>query len=120
MQLFSLHGRSNRARYIWHTLLDGLVVAALLFLIFGGALGGLSMGGGPLTVLFAVLAAWMVLIAAFAAELCITVRRLHDLNRSGWQWLLSFVPFVNLYIWILLIFEPGTQGPNRYGPDPLN
>ena len=63
--------------------------------------------------------AFAIFIAAFLAEVCVTVRRLHDLDRTGWRWLLSFVPFVNLYIWCMLVFEPGTDGSNRYGEDPL-
>ena len=119
MQLFSFDGRANRARYIWHTLLDGFVVVFLIFLIAGGALAGMSLGGGVGLAWLAALAAWTIVLAACFAELAVTVRRLHDLDRTGWQWLLGFVPLLNLYIWFLLIFQPGTHGANRYGADPL-
>ncbi len=52
--------------------------------------------------------------------LAITVRRLHDCNRSGW-WLLSFLTVVGmapLVYWLVL--DGGTHGPNRFGPDPGN
>jgi uncharacterized membrane protein YhaH (DUF805 family) len=45
----------------------------------------------------------------------ITVKRLHDLGRSGWIAVLAFFPFLNLLTIILLSALPGTQGPNRYG-----
>ncbi len=47
------------------------------------------------------------------------VRRLHDVNQSGLLTLLIFVPFVNLLLFLYLLFAPGTQGPNKYG-NPIN
>jgi uncharacterized membrane protein YhaH (DUF805 family) len=46
------------------------------------------------------------------------VRRLHDLDRTGW-WLL--IVFTIIGVIVLLIWDciKGTNGPNRYGPDPL-
>jgi uncharacterized membrane protein YhaH (DUF805 family) len=121
VDLFSTHGRTNRAPYFWHTLLDGFVVVFLLFLLTGGTVGLMSIGadGGGVIPILATIAWFGIIFAAFLAELCITIRRFHDLDRSGWQWLLSFIPLVNIYIWFLLLFEPGTNGPNRYGEDPL-
>lgn len=46
----------------------------------------------------------------------ITVRRLHDLDRSGWWMLLFFVPLINLFVWIYILLFPGTRGSNQYGP----
>ncbi|MCH3949548.1 MAG: DUF805 domain-containing protein [Acidaminococcus sp.] len=47
------------------------------------------------------------------------IRRVHDLNKSGWFAALLFVPiFGNLY-YLYLLFAKGTVGPNRFGPDPL-
>ena len=44
----------------------------------------------------------------------LAVRRLHDLNASGWYVLVSFIPFGQLLIpW--LMFKKGTPGPNKYG-----
>ena len=56
-------------------------------------------------------------IAMLIPLLAVMVRRLHDLNQSGW-WALAWVaPILN---WLLLIWMafPGTVGPNRFGPDP--
>ena len=55
------------------------------------------------------------LLVMFVVQLSLSVRRLHDTDRSGWWYLLSLVPFgsfVLLYFWIL----PSTPGPNGYGP----
>lgn len=39
------------------------------------------------------------------------IKRAHDVDKSGWYFL---IPFLN----IILIFMPGTRGPNNYGIDP--
>lgn len=47
------------------------------------------------------------------------IRRLHDLDKSGWLLLLMFVPIVGFFFGWYLILVKGTNGNNRYGPDPL-
>ena len=51
--------------------------------------------------------------------IAVGVRRLHDLDRSGWWLLLVFVPLVGTIILIVWFCTRGTPGPNRFGPDPL-
>jgi len=58
-------------------------------------------------------------LALFLPGLAVSVRRLHDLDRSGWWFFLLFIPLIGA-IWILVWFcTRGTVGPNRFGPDPL-
>lgn len=123
VSLFSFKGRINRAGYWWLQLvgLSGILVSQ-----FYSAL------------LFVFLLVWIPIF------LTVTVRRLHDLNRSSW-WLLLFVGApgatttaidlvgssslrlaialvsVILETWCILDlgFRPGEVGPNRYGADPL-
>ena len=58
-------------------------------------------------------------LVLFLPTLAVSIRRLHDLDRSGWWFLLIFVPLIG-GIWILVWFcMRGTVGPNRFGPDPL-
>ena len=54
----------------------------------------------------------------FLPGLAVSVRRLHDLDRTGW-WLL--IVFTLIGVILLLIWDciKGTTGPNRFGPDPL-
>ena len=47
----------------------------------------------------------------------LAVRRLHDLNASGWFVLISFIPFGQLLI-LWLMFKKGTDGVNDYGEPP--
>jgi len=52
--------------------------------------------------------------------ICLAARRLHDIGRSAW-WLLAFVVPVIGALWLfwLLFLRRGSEGENRYGPDPL-
>jgi len=58
---------------------------------------------------------WLLIAIPF---LSVTCRRLHDTNRRAWFLLLYFIPFVGS-IWLLVLCTlKGTEGDNRYGPDP--
>ena len=50
--------------------------------------------------------------------LSVTVRRLHDVNRSALWLLLAVVPMVGSYALSLMLVLPGSDGPNAYGAVP--
>ena len=50
--------------------------------------------------------------------IAVSVRRLHDLDRTGWWFLLTFT-VIGLIVLIVWYCMRGTPGPNRFGPDPL-
>lgn len=111
-ELFSTQGRANRTWYFWHILLDDLAIATLaIVLVMIGVLTG-----SPLVVL-PILG---VLAAGVWAAIAVTVKRLHDLDRPGWHWFLLGVPLYNIYLGLVLLFAKGTDGPNRFGLDPLS
>ena len=45
----------------------------------------------------------------------ISVRRLHDTNRSESWMLVFFIPIVGILIYILLMAQPGDRSANKYG-----
>jgi uncharacterized membrane protein YhaH (DUF805 family) len=51
--------------------------------------------------------------------LAVSVRRLHDLDKSGWWLLLLLVPMIGVIVLIVFWAIEGTRGQNRFGPDPL-
>jgi uncharacterized membrane protein YhaH (DUF805 family) len=57
-------------------------------------------------------------LALFLPGLAVAIRRLHDLDRTGWWFLIAFtvIGLILLLVWDCM---KGTTGPNRYGPDPL-
>jgi uncharacterized membrane protein YhaH (DUF805 family) len=53
-------------------------------------------------------------------NIAIAVRRLHDLDRTGWWILLGFIPLIGTIILLISYTTKGTDGPNRFGPDPFS
>jgi len=97
-------GRACRSEYWFWTLFVILVniVAGIIDSFVGLGLIGL-----------------IVALALFLPGLAVSVRRLHDLDRTGW-WLL--LVFTGIGIILLIIWDcmKGTTGPNRFGADPLS
>jgi len=58
-------------------------------------------------------------LAVLLPGLAVTVRRLHDLDRTGWWIFLGLIPLVGAIILIIWFCSRGTEGGNRFGPDPL-
>ena len=49
-------------------------------------------------------------------SLAMSVRRLHDIDRTGW-WVLITFSFIGVFLLIYWACKRGTPGPNRFGPD---
>ncbi|WP_313808943.1 DUF805 domain-containing protein [Sphingobium sp.] len=75
------------------------------------ASAGYSTRGGPLTGLFA--------LAMLIPNIAVSVRRLHDGDRSGWWLLIVFFPIIGSIVLLIFFIMGGTRGPNRFGPDPV-
>lgn len=56
-------------------------------------------------------------IGTFIPFLAVSVRRLHDIGKSGWWILLSFIPIANI-IYIIFLATKGNPFHNKYGPPP--
>jgi uncharacterized membrane protein YhaH (DUF805 family) len=103
------HGRASRSEYWYWTLFISLLVLA-------GFLVMRMLGLALLVGITALLAG----LALFLPSLAVAVRRLHDTNTSGWWYLLALIPYMGGCILIIWYCFKGTQGENRFGPDPLN
>ncbi len=51
-------------------------------------------------------------------NLSVSVRRLHDTDRSGWWFFINLVPVIGSIFFLLFTIEDSTPGDNRYGPNP--
>jgi uncharacterized membrane protein YhaH (DUF805 family) len=102
-------GRASRSEY-WLFVLGFIIIYAVcLFIDF--AILGIPQSGVPALSAIAYL-------VHFIPGLAVLVRRLHDIDRSGWWLLISLVPVIG-GIWLLvLLCTEGTYGPNRFGPGP--
>lgn len=100
-QYINFSGRATRKHY-WMFVLFNVVVFMVLSLILKifGTLGNILY----------VLCGLAVVLPA----LSIAVRRLHDIDFSGWWLLLVCIPFLGSLIVLVLLLLPGTQGANRF------
>ncbi|WP_282753517.1 DUF805 domain-containing protein [Desulfuromonas thiophila] len=113
MGLFSMEGRYNRAKYFW-VMLAIAVVGQLISVGIGIAVG--SSGGDPEAAGAIGLIVGIGIAVVYAFQV---VKRLHDLDRPGTHYWLALIPIYNIYFGLLLLFKKGTEGENKYGPDPL-
>ena len=58
----------------------------------------------------------LISLAIFLPSLGLSVRRLHDINFSGWWVLVGFIPVIGVVALIVFGCIPGTEGENKYGP----
>lgn len=61
---------------------------------------------------------FMIMIGVALMQIFINIRRLHDINRSGWFILALFIPIIQIIMLLILLFSPGTTGDNKYGKKP--
>lgn len=112
-KILSFSGRIGRLRYLAYS--TGIMLIVYLFL--GIAMGtGASMGetGSMIGVGVGLIGVIFTLVISVAFG----IRRLNDMNKSGWWIIINFIPYINLLMAIYLIFFPGTDGSNNYGPAP--
>jgi uncharacterized membrane protein YhaH (DUF805 family) len=111
-------GRSRRAEY-WYFVLFNIVIRITLGIV-GFMIGdGINISG----ILYSSEMLLGILIklyglAIFIPALAVTVRRLHDIGKSGWMGLVSFIPLIGIIWLIILLATDGNPGENKYGPDP--
>lgn len=60
----------------------------------------------------------LVMIPLWLSHLSVTVRRLHDTNKSGFGVLLGLIPVIGGFILLIFMLMPGDAGDNQYGLDP--
>lgn len=57
----------------------------------------------------------LFILATFIPGIAVTIRRLHDLDKSGWNLLIWFIPLIGPFWVLILLSSPGTRGKNSYG-----
>lgn len=102
----NFNGRASRSQY-WYFVLFNVIIGILctiLTAIIGNA-------GTIIT--------YIIDLALLLPGLGLAVRRLHDINKSGWFLLLSLIPLVGAIILIIWFCKDSEMQPNQYGPVPM-
>ena len=120
---FSFDGRIRRIEYFLSGLIASLVggvVWTLAFASFFVGMMGNSAAAAAGGSVFALILGIVAYVAICWFGLAQGVKRLHDMDKSGWLILLLFVPLLNVFWGLYMLFADGTVGPNQYGADPKN
>jgi len=99
-------GRARRKEY-WYFVLVNIcisIIISILGKIFGFWVRTI------ISILFS--------LAILVPGLAVGVRRLHDIGKSGWFWLLALIPFIGIIILIIFAAQEGENCDNQYGPNP--
>ena len=97
-------GRARRREYWMFVLISFLISCGLAVI---------SAMANSLTFL-----SWIYSLAVLVPSLAVSVRRLHDIGRSGWWLLIGLIPLVGIIVLIVFFATEGQPGDNQYGPNP--
>lgn len=103
-------GRASRSEF-WLFVLENIIlsmVVGFLSALISNYVSGLL--GGLLSILY--------ILVLIVPSLAISVRRLHDSNKSGWFILAGLIPFIGGIVLLVLYLLPSDSGENRYGSSP--
>lgn len=98
------NGRARRSEYWYYTLFQAIVVYSVMGICL--AIGGIE---------------WistLVSLAFILPSLAVSVRRLHDIGKSGWWLFIAFIPLVGGIYLLYLTCKDSEFGENEYGPNP--
>ena len=105
-------GRATRSEY-WWKIFELLGASVIVYIVY---LAGMVLEKNYLLIISLVLLL-VLFFGNILGLLSLSIRRLHDTNRSGWWLLLDFVPFFGGIILFIFYVMP-SEGPNNYGPHP--
>jgi uncharacterized membrane protein YhaH (DUF805 family) len=110
LRYFEFSGRTTRGQYWMFQLCYAVLVVGAIYLDHQGNFAAADLWHPGLFSTF-------VLIFHVFPQLTVAVRRLHDIGRSGWWWLLNIVPLAGLLLFVWSFY--GSEiGANAYGDDP--
>jgi uncharacterized membrane protein YhaH (DUF805 family) len=108
---FVYRGRASRSAYWWWALFEVIVLFVSELLIVIPAAAHSNAAVAVFFIILGIVGIYLALVG-----LAVTIRRLHDIDRSGWWVLIGLVPFVGGIVLLIFSLLEGTPGPNRYQP----
>jgi uncharacterized membrane protein YhaH (DUF805 family) len=103
-------GRSRRKEYWYFVLFTSIITLALVIVDVVIGTYDPDFGLGLLSGIYS--------LAILLPSIAVSVRRLHDIDRTGWWFLISFIPFIGTLVLLVFATLDGTPGSNRCGPNP--
>ena len=94
-------GRSRRKEFWFFVLINGVI---------GGLLGQIPSAGTIISYVFS--------LAILVPGIAVSIRRMHDIGKSGWWLCINFVPFIGSIWFIVLAAKDSEAGSNQWGACP--
>ena len=107
---FDFSGRARRKEYFLFNIFAVIILVISFFIDILIGTYDEELGWGLFSGIY--------LIFFFIPALAVSIRRLHDWDKSGWFLLLNLIPFVGQLIVFVFMCIPGNVGANRFGPGP--
>jgi uncharacterized membrane protein YhaH (DUF805 family) len=103
-------GRARRKEYWYFTLFNIVIIIplTLIDMMTGTFSNEANMG----------LFSGVFILAILIPSIAVSIRRLHDTNRTGWWMLISFIPIIGPIVLLIFLVQDSQIGENRYGPNP--
>jgi uncharacterized membrane protein YhaH (DUF805 family) len=119
-------GRAGRSEFWWWSLFQFLVAAAFDAMVIPQQLHDLESAAttGVMPTLDTTHATVQLIGSLFSLLLllptvAVTVRRLHDIGKSGWWYVFGIIPLLGWFTMLLWLCRKGTEGSNRFGTNPV-
>ncbi|MBQ9236718.1 MAG: DUF805 domain-containing protein [Prevotella sp.] len=107
-------GRARRSEYWWWYLFT-----VLSYIVVVLALGVVSfIAKNPAPLLLATPVIWILSLAYLLPGLAVSVRRMHDIGKSGWMLLIGIIPVIGAIILLVFCLTDSQPGDNQYGHNP--
>ncbi len=104
------NGRARRKEY-WYFFLFNIIISIVLAVI-DGVTGSFSPEAGM------GLLGGIYMLAVLIPGIAVSVRRLHDTERSGWWILIGLIPLIGAIVLIVFMVQDSKPGQNQYGANP--
>ena|SRR6218665_466777 len=105
-------GRARRAEY-WYFVLGQICIVLPLYILL--LTGMPDETEAVINIYLSVIG--LIFLATFIPALAVTVRRLHDTNKTGWYYFIVLIPFGSILL-LIWMFAEGNPFRNQYGEDP--
>jgi uncharacterized membrane protein YhaH (DUF805 family) len=104
------HGRARRKEYWFFGLWNILITMALAVVdeIIGSVSAEADIG----------LLSGLYTLGVLIPGIAVSVRRLHDTDRTGWWLLIYLIPVIGALVFLVFMVQDGKPGENHYGPNP--
>jgi uncharacterized membrane protein YhaH (DUF805 family) len=114
----NFNGRARRSEY-WYFVLCNFLITLVLYIPLILSISSIENNGEP-SPIFYVFTGLLIIysLAIFIPNLAVIVRRLHDVGKSGWTYLLVLIPLVGPILILINMITEGQPHENKWGKNP--